>query len=107
MPEDYQFFAQLPQMSDPLPEDSILSRTLLEKPEIKIILFSFAEGQELSQHTASVPAVIHFQKGKAHLTLGEDQHTAQPGTWIYLPAKMPHSIAAETRVEMILYLLGK
>jgi quercetin dioxygenase-like cupin family protein len=90
----------------PVSPDSIVSRTFLTSGGFKAILFGFASGQELSEHTAAVPAVLHFLRGRAAITLGEKTGTARPGTWAHLPAHMPHSIRAEEEVVMLLLLLG-
>jgi quercetin dioxygenase-like cupin family protein len=71
---------------------------------LKVIFFGFAAGQELSEHTASQPAMLLFIEGEADLTLGEDEHKAQSGTWVHLPARLPHSVKAKTRTLMILML---
>lgn len=92
------------ELSDILP-DSIISRTFLANEELKAILFGFATGQELSEHTASVPAIIHILSGDARLTLGSDSYDASPGTWAYMPARMPHSVYAKTPVKMLLIML--
>lgn len=92
------------ELSDILP-DSIISRTFLTNEELKAILFGFATGQELSEHTASVPAIIHILSGDARLTLGSDSYDASPGTWAYMPARMPHSVYAKTPVKMLLIML--
>jgi quercetin dioxygenase-like cupin family protein len=101
----YKFIEQVPISGQDVPQDSILSQTLYENDRIKAILFRFAPDQELSEHTASVPAILHFLEGEARLVLGEDEKTAQPGTWVYMPAKQPHSISAKTNLSMLLYLL--
>ena len=62
-------------------------------------------GQELSEHTASLPAVMHFLSGEADVTLGAEKMAAAAGTWIHMPAGMPHSISAKTPVVMLLLLL--
>ncbi len=106
MKKNIHYLAEISSQIDAIPDDSILSRTLVEEGGFKTILFGFAPGQELSQHTASVPAVIHFLEGEASLSLGEEQQTAAPGTWVYLPAHLPHSIVAESKLIMVLYLLA-
>ena len=50
------------------PEKGILSRTLHDDQKMKVVVFGFAEGEELSEHTASMPAVLHFLQGEASLT---------------------------------------
>ena len=88
-----------------IPADSILSRTFYADEQIRVILFEFAKGQELSEHTASKPALLHFLQGEAQLTLGKDQFEARPGTWVHMQPNLAHSILAQTPVVMLLYLL--
>lgn len=87
------------------PADGTLSSTLHNDQRLKSVLFNFSAGQELSEHTASTPAVMHFLAGEAVVTLGPDRITAKPGTWIHIPAHLPHSIHATTPVTMLLLLL--
>lgn len=101
----YNHFADLLNEIPVIPADSIISRTLFSSDEVKVVLFGFAAGQELSEHTAAKPAVIHFLKGEAHLALGDDNMEAGPGTWVHMPAHLPHSVEAVTEVVMLLLLL--
>ena len=101
---DYTFFSQLASEVE-IPEDGTLSRTLYNDDQIKAIIFAFSEGQELSEHTASMPAIIHILEGDARLMLGEDSKSAQAGTWVHMPANLPHSVYAETPLTMFLLLL--
>jgi quercetin dioxygenase-like cupin family protein len=93
--------AQLPE----IPPDSIVSRTFFSDQSVKAILFGFAAGQELSEHTAARPAILHFLQGQARLTLGDHQTSAAPGTWVHMPPHLPHSVYAETVVVMLLTML--
>ncbi|MCS6880289.1 MAG: cupin domain-containing protein [Oscillochloridaceae bacterium] len=88
-----------------IPEDGTLSRTLYQDHGLKVVLFGFAAGQELSEHTAAAPAILHFIQGEARVTLGTEVITAQPNTWVHMPAHLPHSISASTPVIMLLLLL--
>ena len=87
-------------------EDTIVSRTVYQDGQLKAILFGFAPGQELSEHTAARPAILHFLKGEAELTLGQDASSAGPGTWAYMEAHLRHSILAKTEVVMLLLMLS-
>src|SRR5260370_8063586 len=78
------------------PEKGILSRTLYNDDRLKAVLFGFAQGEELSEHTASMPAVLHFLQGEAKLTLGDDAVDARPGTWVHMPKGIRHSIQPTT-----------
>ncbi len=87
------------------PVNGTLSRTIHQDDRLKAVLFGFAAGQELSEHTASTPAIMHFLKGEAEVGLGEDKVSATAGTWIHMPPRLPHSILAKTPVSMLLLLL--
>ncbi len=105
MTTQYSHFENLIDLLPEIPPDSIVSRTYYEDDQIKGILFGFAPGQELSEHTAAKPAILHFLEGEARLTLGDDETTASPGTWVHMVPHLPHSIVAETRLVMLLLLL--
>jgi len=87
------------------PPDGTLSRTLHHDERLKVVLFGFAKGQELSEHTASTPAVMHFLKGEAAVTLGDDEIEVGPGAWIHMTAGLRHSIRTRTPVVMLLFLM--
>ena len=99
------FFADLEPKLSEIPPDSIVSRTLFSSDLVKAVLFGFAPGQELSEHTASTPAILHFVRGQADLVLGGEPRSAAPGTWVHLAARLPHSVLARTEVVMLLLLL--
>ncbi len=100
----YLYLADLAKETPEVPGQSILSRTFFEDDQMKAILFAFAPGQELSEHTASHPAILHFVQGEADLTLGGDEHKAGPGTWVHMDPKLTHSVKARTPVQMLLLL---
>ncbi len=90
---------------DNIPKDGILSRTIHDDDDVKVVLFGFAKGEELSEHTASMPAIMHILHGEARLTLGEDSFEGQPGAWMHMRANLAHSVYAETPVIMLLLML--
>ena len=87
------------------PDKGILSRALFSDDRLKAVAFGFAQGEELSEHTASMPAVLHFLRGEADVTLGDDTVEAKPGTWVHMAKGLKHSIQAKTPVVMLLLLL--
>ena len=87
-----------------IPAESIVSRKVYSDDLLKVTLFGFAVGEELSEHTAAFPATLHFLSGEATVTLGEDTIEARAGTWVQMPAHLPHSIVAKTAVTMLLTL---
>jgi len=88
-----------------IPAGSIVSRTVYSDDRMKAILFAFAAGQELSEHTAARPAILHILEGEADVTLGGDAFSAGPGFWAHMPPQLPHSIYAKTQVAMLLLMV--
>jgi len=103
---DYKLIKNILEKKPEIPQDSILSQTLYQGQDGRVILFQFAPGQELSEHTAAKPAMLHFLEGEAKLTLGEDVSEVGMNSFVHMPANLPHSILAKTDVSMLLILLG-
>ena len=100
----YMHISDLAKEAQP-PEKGILSRAIFNDEKVKAVIFGFGQGDELSEHTASMPAILHFLQGEAKLTLGDDILEAKPGTWVHMPTGQRHSIQAKTPVVLLLLLL--
>ena len=100
----YHYFADLGKEIEP-PTDGILTRTLHQDERLKVVLFGFSAGQELSEHTAASPAIMHFVRGEADVTLGAEKMAAGANSWFHMPPQMPHSVVARAPVVMLLLLL--
>lgn len=106
MPEPtHTIFTNIQDTISEIKPDSILSRTIFSNDRLKVIMFGFAEGQELSEHTSSKQAILHFIEGEARLVLGKDEYDAGPGTWVRMDPNLPHSVFAQSRVTMLLIML--
>ena len=88
-----------------IPKNGILSRTVYADEKVKVIIFGFDVGQELSKHTASSTALLHIVKGEATLTLGGDVKEVHEGAWAQMAPRLEHAIFAKTPVVMLLYML--
>ena len=85
--------------------DSIVSKTILDKPVGTITLFAFDKGQKLSEHTAPYDAVVQVLDGLAQLTIGGEDVRVSAGEIIIMPANVPHAVAAEEKFKMLLTML--
>jgi quercetin dioxygenase-like cupin family protein len=101
MSDEYTLYASL-EAEAHVPANGILSRTLYNDDHVKVVLFGFAEGQELSAHTAPMAASLYVVQGEARLTLGEDGHDVKAGAWVHMRPGLQHGIVARTPVVMIL-----
>ena len=106
MSDLFTYFDNLSDASQ-IPPDSILSRTVVNTDQVKVTLFHFAAGQELSEHTASMPAIIQILAGQARLTLGDEVKEVGPGAYAYMTANLKHAVYAHTPVVMLLEMLKK
>ena len=86
-------------------EDSVVSKTILDKKTGTITLFAFGKGQKLSEHTAPYDAVVQVIAGEARLTIGGEEKQVAAGEIIIMPADVPHSVAAEEKFKMLLTMI--
>jgi quercetin dioxygenase-like cupin family protein len=84
---------------------SVVSRMLVYKKAGTITLFSFSEGEGLSEHTAPYDAVVMALDGTATITLGGSPHQLGPGEMIIMPADVPHAVQAATDFTMMLVMI--
>jgi quercetin dioxygenase-like cupin family protein len=101
METDKPVVADLEAMVD-VAEQGIVSKAIFENEHHKLIHFTLAAGQELSEHTASVPAVIQILQGRGTVTLGGEAHEGRPGMLYYMPADLKHAVVAD---EDLVFLL--
>ncbi len=104
-PASYTFFDNLQSLIKEIPADTIVSRTFYKDDHLNAVLFGFAAGQSLSEHTAAQPATIHILSGNAVVTLGDETFTVESGAWIHMPPHTKHSITAQSQLTMLLLLI--
>jgi quercetin dioxygenase-like cupin family protein len=107
MARPYTLLDDLADQITDIQQDSIVSKTLVDNPAVKAVLFGFAPGQALSEHHVPQHAILHFLEGEAEVVLGGDRTTAKAGTWAHMPPDLAHSIHARTPVKMLLLMLKK
>ena len=84
--------------------NGIVSRTLLRTANSRVVLFGFAEGQELTEHTSTQSAVIQILSGECEISLAGKTHAVKAGQLIYMPPNMPHAVSATKQFSMLLTL---
>ncbi len=104
MPTKYFFTPELVAQIE-VPKQGILSRTLYNDDQVKLVLFGFSEGQELSAHTAPMPASLYFLQGEGSLTLGEEQMAVSAGSFAHMTPELRHAIVARTPLVMLLLMM--
>lgn len=85
--------------------DSVVSKTLLDKPVGTLTLFAFDVGQRLSEHTAPFDAVVQVIDGEGLITIDGKDQTVGTGEIIIMPANIPHAVTAEKKFKMLLIMI--
>lgn len=88
-----------------IPADGILSKPISSDEHLRATLFGMSAGQEMSEHTTTMEALLQILEGEADLTLGDDPHRARAGDWIRMSPNLRHSIKAVTPLKMFLVVL--
>jgi quercetin dioxygenase-like cupin family protein len=86
-------------------DNSVVSKTVLDKPAGTITFFAFDKGQKLSEHTAPYDAVVQIIDGSACLTTGGKDVNVSAGQLIIMPANIPHAVTATERFKMLLTMI--
>lgn len=88
-----------------IPEEGILSRVLFKDDQIRVVVFGLDTDQELSEHTAAVPAVLQVVSGRLVATLGSDTRELGTGSWVHLSPNLAHSVRALEPSVLLLTLV--
>jgi len=72
----------------------IVSQAVLTAPGLRVTLFHFAAGQELSEHTTPARALIQVLAGACDFTFSGKTHQLKAGDLLHLPPKLPHAVRA-------------
>jgi quercetin dioxygenase-like cupin family protein len=72
----------------------IVSRTLLQTPELRMVLFAFDAGQELTSHTSRRRAVVQVLSGACDFFFSGAWHRLESGALLHLPPGHPHAVRA-------------
>src|SRR6516164_5839312 len=84
--------------------NGIVSRTLLRTENSRTVLFGFAEGQELTEHTSTQHALIQILSGECEFMLDGQAHSLKAGDFLYMPPNLPHAVKAARQFSMLLTL---
>lgn len=104
MTVDHTFLSDLVETTE-IPSEGTLSRVVYKDDRVRVVLFAFDGGQELTEHTASTPSIVQVLSGRISLTMGDDTVEVVPGGWAHMAAQLSHSVEAHEPSLMLLTLL--
>ena len=86
-------------------EGAVVSRTLINKSVGTVTVFSFDQGQGLSEHTAPYDAMVEILDGEAEITIAGRAQRVKAGELLIMPANQPHSLHGVKAFKMMLIMI--
>jgi len=86
-------------------DGSVVSRQIIKKETGNVTLFAFAEGENLSEHTAPFDALVNVLEGEAEITIAGEPSRVKEGELIIMPANVPHAVSAVSPFKMLLTMI--
>ena len=85
--------------------ESTVSRTVLRAEGVRVVLFAFDAGQELTEHTAAMPILLQVLSGRLRVGADGRQVELAPGGLIHIGTRVPHEVFALEPSRMALLML--
>jgi len=84
---------------------SVVSRTIIDKPQGTVTLFAFDNNQGLSEHTAPFDAMVYALDGEVEIMISGKPSVLKAGEIMIMPANEPHALKALKRFKMLLVMV--
>lgn len=78
----------------PVTPAATTSRVAVDNDRVRVVLFAFDTGEQLTEHTASVPVVVHLLRGTMRFEVAGEAHELTAGDVVYLAAEEQHALEA-------------
>lgn len=85
----------------------VASRTVIDRKTGTVTIFSFDEGQGLSEHVAPYDALVYALDGDAKVVISGKEYRLAAGQIIKMAAGAPHSVKAVKKFKMLLIMIRK
>ena len=84
---------------------AVVSHQVTKAEGGNVTMFAFAEGQELSEHTAPFDALVHVLEGGVEIMISGKSYLLGSGQGIIMPANQPHAVKAVGKFKMLLTMI--
>ncbi|MFC3931947.1 cupin domain-containing protein [Streptococcus dentapri] len=89
----------------PIAEEQMLSKTLVQRQDLGMTIFSLDKGQEIGRHSSSGDAMVNILSGLAEISIADKTFEVAAGQTIILPANIPHALLAKEAFQMLLIVV--
>jgi len=83
-------------------EAGIVSRALHDQAGVRVTLFAFAAGQQLTEHASPARALVQVLSGACEFTLAGKPTPLRAGDLLQLPPGLAHAVHATEPFSMLL-----
>ncbi len=83
----------------------VISKQVTKNKAGNITLFSFDQGQGLTEHTANYDAFVQILDGEAEIQIDGQPYLLKKGDCIIMPANIPHALKAVEQFKMLLTMI--
>ena len=80
----------------------IVSQAVLTAPGLRVTLFHFAAGQELSEHAVPSRALVQVLRGACDFAFPDRTQRLVAGDLLHLPPKLPHAVCAVEDLTLLI-----
>lgn len=87
-----------------IPTNGTLSRVLYKDDQVRVVGFAFDAGQELTEHTTPLAAVVQVISGRLLVTIDGERVEVDTTSWLHMSPSLPHTVHAAEPTVMILTL---
>lgn len=89
----------------PVVPGATTSRALLDNDAVRVVAFAFDAGEQLTEHTASMPVVVQVVRGRLRFDLEGAEHVLAASDVVYLAPGAAHALVAEEASLVTLVML--
>lgn len=89
----------------PIEEEQMLSKTLVQRKDLGMTIFSLDKDQEIGRHSSPGDAMVNILSGLVEITIDEEVFEVAAGQTIVMPANIPHSLYAKEAFQMLLVVV--
>ena len=83
-------------------EAGIVSRALHDQAGVRVTLFAFAAGQQLTEHASPARALVQVLSGAGEFTLAGKKTLLHAGDLLHMPPGLAHAVFAPEAFSMLL-----
>ena len=86
-------------------QGQVVSRTLAQNEHVRVTLFAFDKGEEISTHESGGDAMVTCLDGVGRITIDGAAHVLREGESIVMPARHPHAVYGQEQFKMLLVVV--